>query len=211
MVDAAPTELREGMSFIMSAQTHYTSLSLDGLCDAFQSLVADTQAMFGALNEQQLNWKPGTGRWSIAQCLDHLVTADALMLERASDALASPHRTMWQRAPLLPRMWGQLLIRSQAPETRRRFTAPTSAQPSASEIGMDVVARFVDQHRAASTWIRGLNEAGVARTIMISPFVRFITYSVADGLRIMVAHDHRHFNQALRVTQSPGYPKGRIL
>jgi hypothetical protein len=41
---------------------------------------------------------------------------------------------------------------------------------------------------------------------MVSPFVRFITYSVLDGCRLMAAHDRRHFEQARRVTEAAGFP-----
>jgi hypothetical protein len=36
--------------------------------------------------------------------------------------------------------------------------------------------------------------------------IRVITYTVLDGWRIVVAHDHRHIEQARRVTQSPDFP-----
>jgi hypothetical protein len=41
---------------------------------------------------------------------------------------------------------------------------------------------------------------------MVSPFVAFITYSVLDGCRLLVAHERRHFEQARRVTREPGFP-----
>jgi hypothetical protein len=41
---------------------------------------------------------------------------------------------------------------------------------------------------------------------MVSPFVAFITYSVLDGCRLIVTHERRHFEQARRVTQEPGFP-----
>ena len=41
---------------------------------------------------------------------------------------------------------------------------------------------------------------------MTSPFIGVITYSVLDGWRLMVAHDHRHIEQAQRVRTSPGFP-----
>ena len=31
----------------------------------------DAKQLVAGLSEQQLNWKPGPDRWSIAQCLDH--------------------------------------------------------------------------------------------------------------------------------------------
>jgi hypothetical protein len=54
--------------------------------------------------------------------------------------------------------------------------------------------------------VRGLDEQAARAAIMTSPFVRFITYSVLDGWRLVVTHDRRHFEQARRVTQSPGFP-----
>jgi hypothetical protein len=46
----------------------------------------------------------------------------------------------------------------------------------------------------------------VARIIMVSPFVSFITYSVLDGCRLIVTHERRHLEQARRVTQAPEFP-----
>jgi len=31
--------------------------------------------------------------------------------------------------------------------------------------------------------------------------------NVLDACRILIAHDRRHFEQARRVTQSPGFPR----
>jgi len=55
-------------------------------------------------------------------------------------------------------------------------------------------------------WVQALDERDAARTIMTSPFMRVVTYSVLDGWRLMLAHDRRHFEQARRITLSPGFP-----
>ena len=39
-----------------------------------------------------------------------------------------------------------------------------------------------------------------------SPFMRLMTYSVRDGLSIVVEHEKRHFRQAVRVTETEGFP-----
>jgi hypothetical protein len=56
------------------------------------------------------------------------------------------------------------------------------------------------------SWVQSLDERAATTTIMTSPFLKAITYSVLDGCRLIVAHDHRHFEQARRVMQSPGFP-----
>ena len=141
----------------------------------------------------------------MAQCFEHLLTSNRLMLSSADDALNPAHpQSVWQRLPVLPGVMGRIMVRSQAPETTRKFKAPTPARPSSSDIGADVIQRFVEQHRDAVVRVAALDEGRAARTIMSSPYVRFITYSVLDGWRLMVAHDRRHFEQARRVTAGGG-------
>lgn len=37
------------------------------------NITRQTQSEFGALTYEQLNWKPNSNIWSIAQNLDHLI------------------------------------------------------------------------------------------------------------------------------------------
>jgi hypothetical protein len=186
---------------------NYTGLSLREVTSALEDIARDANTTFGRLNTRQLNWRPDATRWSVAQCFQHLVTANRLMLDAAKDALENPSRSVWQRVPLLPSAFGWVMIRSQAPETTRKFTAPTKAQPTTSDLPGDIVPRFVDQHRDVVEWMQSLDERKAKRTIMVSPFVRAVTYSVLDGLRLLFAHDRRHFEQARRVMQSNEFPR----
>jgi len=185
----------------------YTTLSLAEVPTALDELARQTEASFGGLNERQLNWRPSATQWSVAQCFDHLLMANRLMFHAAAQALdhARP-RTFWERLPLLPGVLGRMLIRSQAPDNARKYTASPKAQPATSDIAADIIPRFVEQRREAAAWVRALDERDAARAIMTSPFLKVITYSVLDGCRLMVAHDRRHFEQAHRVTQLPEFP-----
>src|SRR5687768_15324941 len=82
---------------------------------------------------------------------------------------------------------GRMLVRSQAPSTARRFTAPSKAQPATSDIAADIIHRFVEQHRNAVTRVQALDERAAARAIMTSPLIRVVTYSVLDGWRLVFA------------------------
>ena len=186
---------------------NYTKLTLREIELALSVIVRDTDATFGRLDAWQLNWRPDVQQWSVAQCFDHLLTANRLMFSAAEDALsgATPS-TVWQRLPVLPRVFGRALVRSQAPGSTGKYKAPSKAQPSASDVGADVVARFEDQQREAARAVLGLDEVRAAHVVMTSPFVRVITYSVLDGWRLVVAHNHRHIQQATRVVQTRGFP-----
>jgi uncharacterized damage-inducible protein DinB len=185
----------------------YTKLSLVDVRAALDDIARETQATFGRLGEHQLNWRPDATRWSVAQCLEHLLVSNRLIFSAAGEALApSAPRTIWQRLPVLPGLFGQLLIRSQAPGGTRKYRAAPDAQPSASNITADIVQRFVAQQWEAATFLQTLDEQTAGRVIITSPFVRFMTYSMLDACRLVVAHGRRHFEQARRVTEMPGFP-----
>jgi hypothetical protein len=185
----------------------YATLSLADVRAGLDAISRETQTTFGGLDARQLNWRPDTTRWSVAQCFEHLLLANRLMVQAAEAALnGTAPRTIWRRLPVLPGILGRMLVRSQAPTTTRQFKASPEAQPAASDIAPDIIRRFLEQHRDALARVQVLDERDAARTIMTSPFIRVITYSVLDGWRLMFAHDRRHFEQARRVTQSQGFP-----
>jgi hypothetical protein len=176
----------------------YTKLSLPEITAAIRDLAEEARITFGTLQDKQLNWKPDETRWSVAQCFDHLVSSNRQLVDQAKSALAHPPTSVWQRLPLWPAMFGRLLVSTQGPKVGRKYVAHSKATP-ASRIRPDIIPRFVDQHRELEAWTGMLDERTAKRTIMISPFAGAITYSVLDGLRLLVAHDHRHFEQARRV------------
>lgn len=185
----------------------YTTLSLAEVTQGLDDVARDAQATFGGFDARHLNWQPDGSRWSIAQCFEHLVMANRLMMGAAMDALDDARsRTIWQHLPILPVILGRMLIRSQSPETARKFKASPKAQPAASDVPADIIEQFVQQHRDAANWLRALDEGHAARAIMASPFMKVITCSVLDGSRLMLAHDRRHVEQARRVTLVPGFP-----
>jgi hypothetical protein len=185
----------------------YATLSLAEVGAALDDIARETHATFGAFDAPQLNWQPDSTRWSAGQCFEHLLLANRLMLQAAEDALSGiAPRTIWRRLPVLPGVVGRMLIRSQAPVNTRRYTASPRATPTMSGVAADIVHRFVEQHREAAARVRALDERDAAHTIMTSPFIKVITYSVLDGWRLVCAHDRRHFEQARRVTLSAGFP-----
>jgi hypothetical protein len=179
----------------------YTKLSLTEISASLADVAVSAQGVFGSLDEGQLNWREDSTRWSVAQCFEHLLTTNQLSLGHAQRAIAHSPEGIWQRLPILPSLFGPMIVRSQAPAATRKYRAPGAAQPSKSTIAPDIVQRFAAQQRDAADWALGLDEAVAQRKIMASPFLSMITFSVLDGLRLMVAHDHRHFQQARRVTQ----------
>lgn len=185
----------------------YTTLSGEEVQAALDAVGRDAEATFGALDARQLNWRPSDAQWSVAQCLEHLLKTNRMM-RAAADAAFAPGRTptLWERMPIVPGLFGRLLVTSQAPGGTRKFKTTPQATPSASAIDGDVVRRFADHHRELAAWVAGADERRAAATVMTSPFAGAVIYTVLDGWRLMVSHDHRHLEQARRVMALPPFP-----
>src|SRR5262245_48548207 len=114
----------------------------------------DTRASFGSLSRDQLNWKPSPEKWSIAQCLDHLMSANGAYFPVFEDLLKGRKQTtFWEQLPWLPGVWGKFLIKAVSPESPRKIKAPQVFAPSVSDIDGEIVSRFADQQNQVIEYI----------------------------------------------------------
>ncbi len=172
------------------------------------SIARDVINRFGGLTFEQLNWKPSAQQWSIGQCLDHLITANLLYFPVLHEiASRSKRATLWERVPLLPGLFGRMLIKSLGPTSTRKFQAPANFRPSSSEIGAEIVERFAEHQRELITLVRSNADADLRRTIITSPASRFVIYNLLDAYEIIVVHEKRHIEQAQRVREASNFPE----
>jgi len=76
-------------------------------------VAADVRISFGNLSPAQLNWKPDDKSWSVAQCLDHLITTHRQyfpLFKKMAAGDAKP--TFWEKASPLSGFFGRFLIKS---------------------------------------------------------------------------------------------------
>jgi DinB family protein len=188
----------------------YATLPLAEIRTGLENVARDVEETFGSLDGRQLNWRPDAAQWSVAQCFEHLLASNHMMSQAGEDALSGrAPKTIWHRLPFWSRMFGPLIVRSQAPEATRKYKTSPQAMPASSDISADVIQRFIEQNHQLITRLRTLDEQAAASVIMTSPFATFVSYSVLDGCRLLFTHDRRHIEQARRVMQSAGFPVSR--
>lgn len=187
--------------------TDYTKFTTDELQSELEAIAGDAQARFGSSSATQLNWKPAATRWSIAQCLDHLIVING-EYEPIFEAIVAGRKKsrLLERIPGLPGWMGRMMVRSLSPGAPRKLQAPKTAVPAASGIDPQIVTRFVAHQRELQSRLRQMEAFDPARTIITSPFLALIPYSLLDTFRILVAHERRHLEQALRVMDDPRFP-----
>ena len=179
-------------------------------CADLRQTADDVQQAFGNLSVEQLNWKPAEKSWSVAQCLDHLIVTHSLyfpLFEKLANGIATT--TFWQRISPLSGYFGRFLIKSLDPANVKPMKTTAKEQPSSSDIGAGIVDRFVEHQQQLVAALEKLPATIEPPAVIItSPLMRFVTYSLDDTFTILTHHCRRHFDQAKRVTESGGFPKG---
>ena len=186
----------------------YQNLRLSQIFDEAEAIAGDAKTLFGHLNSQQLNWKPSADSWSVAQCLDHLISINREYYAVFDRIVNGGYRkTLLHRMPFLPAVFGRLMVKALSPNSHQKFKAPVAAQPSSSAIDPQIVQRFMAHQRETLAKMRSLENRDPAETIITSPFASVVVYSLLDAFRLIVAHERRHFAQAQRVMETDGFPR----
>lgn len=183
---------------------------LSELISAANAIADETLAGFGGLTAQQLNWKPGADQWSVAQCFDHLVTANVAYFPIFEKVISGEKKnTFWESVPWLPAFWGKMLIKAVAPESPRKLKAPKIFHPSTSSVDEAVISRFIDQQSQVINYMKATEDLDLEKIKISSPVSNLFTYSLMDAYRIIINHEKRHFLQAMRVSKMDGFPSIR--
>ena len=167
----------------------------------------DANASFGKLSADQINWKPSPESWSVAQCLDHLITTNRSYFKPFDEVINGSKVTRFmERLPILPGLFGNLLIKSLDPEATRKLKAPTAFQASSSALPVTIVDDFVSQQNETIGRMKACQSLPADKIIITSPALGLITYSLMDAFKILLTHERRHVKQAKNVTRTAGFP-----
>ena len=184
-------------------------MRVENVVSELSKVADDAKSAFGGFSVEQLNWKPDEKSWSVAQCFDHLIVMHTLYFPIFDKLIAGDAKpTFWERYSPLSGFFGGFLIKNLDPKNLKKMRTTAKAFPSASAIGGDIIERFGDHQRQFAEYVQRL-PAGIdpAKTIITSPLLGIVTYSLEDSLIFVPMHCQRHFDQAKRVTETDGFPK----
>jgi DinB family protein len=163
------------------------------------------QALAAGLTDEQLNWQPAPGSWSVGQCLEHLCIMNEAYLTPISAALKDkPHSPVEQ---ITPGRFGRWFIRSfvEPSPNSRRVPAPRKIRPAA-RVDLAVLDRFLSGNKLCRQLIVHTRGKDVNRIRFWNPLVPGVRFTVGTGLEIIASHERRHLLQAERVRDSANFP-----
>jgi hypothetical protein len=170
--------------------------------DMLDAADADAGRLTHGLSEAQGTWRAAHDSWSVAECLDHLATANRVYLAAMTPAAhRARERGRLRVGPARPGLLGRWFIRSLEPPVRPRLKgqAPQSIRPRTAPPLRDALAAFVDSQDAVRRFLRANADLDLAGVRFSNPFISALRFSLATGLRVIAAHERRHLWQAWNV------------
>ena len=166
---------------------------------------ADAAALVQGLDTARGGWRREPGSWSIAECLDHLATANRVYLRVMQPAADhARQRGRLRRSPALPGVLGRLFIRWMEPPVRPRMRgkSPRLIRPRDQPPLENAYADFLQQQDQVRAFIAAYADIDLAGVTFPNPFISGLRWSLATGLHVIPSHERRHLWQAWNVRRA---------
>lgn len=170
------------------------------LLDRTELIKAGTQP-FLRLTEEQLNYRPAPGKWSIAEIFGHLNLSHNIYIRcilsritMAPDVKVENYRSGW----LGDWIYDRIMPRPDG--TVFKLKAPKALHATCGQQdGKEVLHGFLQQCDALDDILRHVYTKDLQRIRIPFSFIMLLNLRLGDNLRYLVAHSERHLLQAHRV------------
>lgn len=179
----------------MESKINYWNDEINGVSEKFREA-------FGDLTPTELNWKATASSWSIGQVMDHLITINEsyypIFKKAEARQLLLP---FYSKISFVTSFLGNMILKSVKPEQKRKTKTFPIWEPATSDIRHDIVDRFMQNQNEMIGLIRDSEDLLENKTVVHSPASVKIVYTIEKVFDIIIAHEKRHFNQAVLVLE----------
>jgi hypothetical protein len=188
---------------------HSLTPELDDVRRQLERLAADADGLAGPLADDQFNWQPAAGVWSIAQCIEHLNATARAYLPMLDDGIADAIRQgLYRAGPFRYSLLGRFFATSMEPPPRFKSKAPKLFEPAPRRGRQETLAAFRAYQVQYIDRLRQANGLDLARSKVRSPVAyAWIRIPLGSAFALTTAHERRHLWQARRVLESPQFPR----
>jgi hypothetical protein len=161
-----------------------------------------TLAEFGALSKEQLNWKPNSDTWSIAQNLEHLIVINETYFPVLAALKAGTYKSPFiSRFGFIVSFLGKTVLNAVQPNRQKKMKTFPIWEPSASILTEDILERFQIHQNELKRQIEKADGFVKKGVVISSPANRNIVYKLETAFDIIVSHEQRHLEQAKETLQ----------
>ncbi|TVR76302.1 MAG: DinB family protein [Chitinophagaceae bacterium] len=194
----------------MKTNTNKAEL-LKNLSEGFNSIKNFTEKELTKLNENQINWKETPKKWSIGECIFHLlVSGGDYLIEIENKRNKGVFKSEKDESKAITSgLRGKLLLYFVKPETRNiKIPAPPKMKPVKNKVYTpDIVLEFIQLLDNFLKEIEYCKQIDINTKAIVSPVSSIIRLNLADTLLINEAHFQRHLLQMQSVIYNSNFPK----
>jgi hypothetical protein len=178
--------------------------------ERFRAAITRAETLCAGLSQAQANFKPEPKRWSVAECLEHLSTSMTSYLphlQRAVERARAANRTgsePWGKGTFFGRFILNNMVKG---PTHMKVKAPPPFRPEVrSEWDLaEVLQRFKERTGEMLALLEQADGLDLGRIKQGTP-MPMVKVTLAQSFEIHSRHNHRHLDQAQRVTEHDSFP-----
>jgi len=164
------------------------------------AVISRAEALLHQLDDEGVNWRPKSGAWSIAQCLDHLnITGQRYLSTMKTVVDQAAKSGPYSSSPGKRRFLARFFIWALEPPSRIKAKAPAAFAPGA-ELQLDALRQAHTQtHSDLRSLIEAADGVSLDQVKVLSPVSDKISFRIGEAFAVILAHERRHLAQAEQV------------
>lgn len=157
-------------------------------------------AEFVSLTSEQLNWKPNSNTWSIAQNLEHLIVVNETYYPVLASLKVGTYKTPFiAKIGFMVSFLGKTVLNAVQPDRKKKMKTFPIWEPTTSNVIGDILNRFQNHQTELIEKIEGAKELVEKGVVISSPANKNIVYKLETAFDIIVSHEQRHLEQAKEI------------
>ncbi|MFM9051347.1 MAG: DinB family protein [Bacteroidota bacterium] len=152
-----------------------------------------------SLPPETLTKRAEPGQWTAIECVDHLSLTNKAYFSSLERATGENYKaTFWERNSPFSKSIGQNMVRTLGKDMTGKFKTPRLFHPRKSKDVKSVFEDFFKQQEKLVAFLDKLEGSPLKSRIVTSPVSGLITFSIEDLLCMVVGHQERHLEQAMK-------------
>lgn len=185
-----------------------SSPKLTALRDALAATTASLHRIAGPLDDATWRRAPGPGRWSAAECVQHLNMSSRAMLPRIRESVGQGRARGLTRPAQRLDLMGWFLVRSLEPPAKSRFKTNEDFTPPSIEPKEQVIREWDALQRDLVALLGEMEGLTLTKIKVTSPFSSRVKYNAYSAVCVIAAHQRRHLWQAENILAGLTRAKG---
>lgn len=164
------------------------------------------------MSENQLNWRPNAGVWSVSQVLAHLnayaVYYHPVFIRRIENTRFTSTKEEFVSSPLGKSAWKSMKL-GNAKNIKRKFKAQKGYNPLVDPdlVKGDEVNQFLDNQTELLTIAEKSSDVNLKRVKIPISISKIVRLRLGDALLFVTYHNERHVQQVMNLRNHPNFPK----